>query len=391
MTYFNPDEYKKRLMSGGMDEEEAASLVAKIKESRARKGQDAVLVGQLFGLSKFGAAGKPDGKDESQEQAVASSKKNQPVKKQTASGAVATEAVIKKTEEIKRQKKKVEQVKKAVRNELSDKANEVQQRALLQKSRQEVIESQLTLFDIAPWDDDMRAMPNDWLRSALFTTRNKRMPREVMDRQSVYHVHQDVSITYTGAELRAYDDELVFLQVLEYGKRVPPGEPVTFTFYEICTDLDWPINKGYYDRVETCLTRMQATAVQFSSKRVGRLESLSLISRFRILNKGNNATQRCQVEIDLDILYLFAGKYYSRFIWEPYRKLTPTARRLFDYFVTHKEPFPLSLESFKSLCGSDSNRPSRWREQVRKACTELVGSQLVKEAWVNDDKIYCNR
>ena len=91
-------------------------------------------------------------------------------------------------------------------------------------------------------------------------------------------------------------DELVFAQVLEYAKRTPLGEPVTFTFYEICQDLGWSINGRYYKQAEDCLSRLQASAMQFSSQRLGRLESVSLIRRFRILDRGKR-TSRCQVEI----------------------------------------------------------------------------------------------
>jgi TrfA protein. len=45
---------------------------------------------------------------------------------------------------------------------------------LIHTSDDELRQSQLSLFDLAPWDDDMRAMPNDYARSALFTVRNKK-------------------------------------------------------------------------------------------------------------------------------------------------------------------------------------------------------------------------
>ena len=73
---------------------------------------------------------------------------------------------------------------------------------------------QLSLFDVAPWPDSMRAIPNDYARSALFTVKNKRQPRESYQRKEIYHVNKDVRITYTGLELRADDDELVWQQVL---------------------------------------------------------------------------------------------------------------------------------------------------------------------------------
>ena len=272
----------------------------------------------------------------------------------------------------------------------ADKVSEVKQAALLKHTKEQIKAMQLSLFDLAPWGDDMRAMPNDLARAALFTTRNKKTPREVRQQHVIFHVNKDVLITYTGIELRADDDELVWQQVLEYAKRSPVGTPVSFTFYELCTDLGWPINGRYYDKAEECLTRLQATAMQFSSGRIGRLESVSLIHRFRVLDRGKK-TSRCQVEIDEEMVVLFAGDHYSKFVWEKYRDLSPTARRMFDYFVSHREPFPMKLETFRLMCGSDSDRVKKWTEQTNKACEELNKSGLVKTSWVAGDLIYCER
>ncbi|MDF7677065.1 plasmid replication initiator TrfA [Neisseriaceae bacterium ESL0693] len=275
-------------------------------------------------------------------------------------------------------------------HDLAEQVSQAKQAALLKQTKQQIKDNQLSLFDIAPWSDTMRALPNDYARSALFTTRNKRVPREALQSEEIFHVNKDVSITYTGVELRAEDDELVWQQVLEYAKRTPLGEPVSFTFYELCQDLDWSINSRYYSKAEECLSRLQASAMQFTSKRIGRLESLSLIRRFRVLNRGTR-NSRCQVEIDEEMVVLFAGEHYSKFIWEKYRKLTPTARRMFDYFASHQEPFPMKLETFRLMCGSQSARPKKWREQVNEACEELCKSGLVEHAWVNKDFVHCKR
>lgn len=274
--------------------------------------------------------------------------------------------------------------------QLADKANELTQAALLKNTKAKIKELQLSLFDLAPWADDMRAMPNDLARAALFTVRNKRTPREARQSHVLFVVSKDVKITYTGIELRAEDDEVVWQQVLEYAKRSPVGTPVSFTFYELCKDLGWSINGRYYDKAEECLTRLQATAMQFSSGRLGRLESVSLIHRFRVLDRGKKSS-RCQVEIDEEMVVLFAGEHYSKFIWEKYRELSPTARRMFDYFASHREPYPMKLETFRLMCGSESERAARWTAQTNKACSELNQSGLVKTVWVADNMIYCQR
>lgn len=260
----------------------------------------------------------------------------------------------------------------------------------LNAAKAQIKELQLSLFDLAPWSDNLRAMPNDLARASLFTVRNKRLPRVARQAHSIFVLSKGVEITYTGIELRADDDELVWQQVLEYTKRLPVGSPATFTFYQLCKDLGWSINGRYYDKAEECLSRLQATALQFISSRFGRLESVSLIHRFRVLDRGKKSS-RCQVEIDDEIVMLFAGKYFSKFEWEKYRSLSPTARRMFDYFVSHSEPFPILLESFRLMCGSDSERPKKWTEQSIKACEELTNSGLVKKSWVACNKIYCDR
>ncbi|WP_020405883.1 plasmid replication initiator TrfA [Hahella ganghwensis] len=273
---------------------------------------------------------------------------------------------------------------------LASKVEEARQASLLNKTKEEIKEAQLSLFDIAPWADSMRALPNDYARCALFTVRNKRQPREALQSHPIYHVNKDVAIFFTGIELRAEDDELVWQQVMDYSKRCPIGTPIEFTFYELCRDVGWSINGRYYKKAEECLTRLQASAMQFESKRIGRLESLSLISRFRIVDRGKK-TSRCEVLIDEEMVMLFAGDHYSKFIWDIYRKLSPTTRRMFDYFASHQNPYPLKLETFRLMCGSESTRPKKWREQVNESCEELNASKLVTNTWVHKDLLYCDR
>lgn len=273
---------------------------------------------------------------------------------------------------------------------LAGKVDKARQAALLKHTKQEMKDLQLSLFDIAPWPDNMRALPNDYARSALFTVRNKRVPRSALQNHPIYSVNKNVTITYTGVELRAEDDELVWQQVLDYSKRSPLGEPIAFTFYELCKDLGWSINGRYYKKAEECLSRLQASSMSVSSERIGWLESLSLIHRFRILERGTRSS-RCEVMIDEEIIVLFAGDHYSKFMWEKYRKLSPTARRVFDYFVSHKEPYPLKLETFRLMCGSESIRPKKWREQVGAACDELCESGMVASTWIYNDLVHCKR
>jgi len=250
---------------------------------------------------------------------------------------------------------------------------------------------QISLFEVAPWDDEKRGLPNDYARSALFTVRNKRVSRLALQNQPIYSTNKSVSISYTGVELRAEDDELVWQQVLQFAKRTTPGDVVEFTFYELCKELGWSVNGAYYKKAEDCLSRLQASAVRFTSTRLGMLESISFLDGFKVVNRGDKKKCRCQIKISKDIITLFSGSHYSRISWQQYRRLSPIARRLYDYFSTHKEPFPLKIENFKLVCSSNVKELKKWREMTKKACKELEESKLVKFVWVENDLIKCIR
>jgi hypothetical protein len=371
---FNQQEYIKKLIVGGVDPDKAKEIASRTAYHQTKSAKAGLRpIGEaitLPGIPEPEAPALPDTTNANQNTTEAND----------AAPAVKGEAMSDKKPGRK----------KGATDALASKVDEARQAALLKHTKQEIRDAQLSLFDIAPWGDHMRALPNDYARSALFTVRNKRVPRAALQSEPIYSIGNDVNITFTGVELRAEDDELVWQQVMEYSKRSPIGDPISFTFYELCKDLGWSINGRYYKKAEECLSRLQASAMQFESKRIGRLESLSLISRFRVLDRGKR-NSRCQVMIDEEMVVLFAGDYYSRFIWDKYRKLSPTARRMFDYFASHKEPFPLKLETFRLMCGSESTRAKKWREQVGAACEELKESGLVADAWVSADSLGCRR
>lgn len=268
---------------------------------------------------------------------------------------------------------------------LQGKVNRMQQKALMRNNGVDDDD----VLQLPLWPGHMRTLPNDYARSALFTV--ARGPRRALQGQKIFHYNNGVSMSYTGIELRACDDELVWQQVMHYAREVGDLEkPMEFTLYQLCKDVGWPANNTYYKRVKATLNRLQATALNFESPRIGRIESLSLVQSFLMENVGTRK-QICRVYIDSRILLLYIGNHYTQVYWAKYRKLAPTARRLFDYICSHKEPYPLDIVTFQKMCGSRCEGSRKWRQIVQKACVELETAELVAEAYVCDNKVLCNR
>ncbi len=202
------------------------------------------------------------------------------------------------------------------------------------------------------WHEEQRAMPNEILRSALFNCRNRKQPRLYMKDAEIAMIG-DGQVIYRGEELRQ-DDELVWLHLMHLVKRLSLGECVEFTPYAFVKALCWPIKGQSYERLRITLSRMQATAIRIQSKRLGCFISVSLITKFRSRNDQNENLSRWQVWVGEEMQLLFDEDFLTRINWEV-RKSLPDgiASKLFGYWASHRQPFPVKVETLHRLCGSE--------------------------------------
>ena len=250
---------------------------------------------------------------------------------------------------------------------------------------------QLDLFESIAERNDLRHIPNDYARSSLFTARNKKAPRKSLVHEKLFHYNEHVYILYTGIELRAEDDEIVWLQILNYGKAVSLGEPFEFSVKDLVRDVNWSKSGRNYERVRECISRLKANEVlALNNKAYGKSGAISLIHKYEVINDADGRPTQYRVWINPNLILLFAGNTFTSHNWEVYRDLSPVARRLADYIESHKHPFPLSLEKFRQMCGSIDAKTFSWRQTVRKACSEVQTAGVADNAFLaKDDKICC--
>lgn len=202
------------------------------------------------------------------------------------------------------------------------------------------------------WPEGQRAMPNEILRSALFNCRNRKQARMFL-KDAEIAVIGDGQVIYRGEELRQ-DDELVWLHLMHLAKRVHLGACVDFTPYSFIKALGWAIKGQNYERLRVCLSRMQATAIRIQSKRLGCFISVSLIQKFKSRNEKNENLARWEVWVGEEMRLLFDKEFLTRVNWE-IRKSLPDgiASKLFGYWTSHRQPFPVKITTLLKLCGSE--------------------------------------
>jgi hypothetical protein len=283
---------------------------------------------------------------------------------------------------------------KSISSSDTDKLEELQRKAYLSsKGIKPNAQFQLDVFDIVANNNDLRHIPNEYARSSLFTVRNKSDGRVHLLQTKLFHYNEYITIEYTGQELRAEDDEIIWLQILNYGKNVPLGEEFEIEIKNIVKDVGWSKSGRNYERVRECVKRLRGGLVVASnSKAYGRSPSLNLIKEETGINDKNGKIVAYKIIIDKHLQLLFAGNTFTSHKWEIYRDLSPVARRLADYIGSHRHPYPLDIEKFRQICGSTYLSKTGWRRIVKNACAEIQDTgEIADQITILKDKIICNR
>ena len=241
------------------------------------------------------------------------------------------------------------------------------------------------------WPDDMRCMPNELLRSALFTAKNRKQPREILKLAPIYTIGTG-NITYTGEELRQ-DDETVWLQLIHLAKEQQAGSSIEFTPYAFCKAIKWSLNGQSYNRLRTLLTRMQATALSVYSKRLSKGVSLSMIPSFEYQDiQTGQSLNRWRVQIAPQLVEIFGDVHFSRMEWEQRLKLpVGLATWLHGYLASHKDPFPIKIETIKQGAGLTTEDKSHLISTIEKALESLNNIGFITDWKIEKDLVTVKR
>lgn len=241
------------------------------------------------------------------------------------------------------------------------------------------------------WPDEMRSLPNEILRSALFSAKNRKIPRAMMKSELIALIGEG-RISYRGEELRQ-DDETVWLQLVHLARQHVAGQLVEFTAYSFCKEIGWPINKNSYERLKECFRRMQATGLDISSKRLERGVSLSMIPFFEYEDsETQKKLPRWRVRIAPELVDLFGENYFTRVEWAQRLKLPDgLATWLHGYLASHRVPHPIKIETIAHGSGVSSKDKAELRRMIKRALTNLMTCGFLMSFELVDDLVTVKR
>lgn len=263
--------------------------------------------------------------------------------------------------------------------------------AAVTAAQQEVAERRLKA-----WADEVREAPNEALRGALFTARNRNTARQQFKSEELV-VYGNARLIYTGEELRQ-DDLDVWFQVLHFAREADLGHPIAFSPLAMKKELDMPYGRKHTDRLKTILTRLKANSLTIHSERLGKGVSLSLIRKFEY----DDALEEDKpgkdvswiVDLEPEIVKLFgSGLYTTRIEWEQRLQLKGNlAKWMQGFYASHSEPYDIKVETLIKSSGCKVSTLGKARQMIREALAELIKSGFLIEGYIdNKDKVVVKR
>ena len=235
------------------------------------------------------------------------------------------------------------------------------------------------------WRESKRSAPNEIIRSALFNVRNRQQPKQFFQDEELATIGKDITILYSGPELRQ-DDEDVWLQALHLARNttITAETSITFTPSSFRKALKWPKTGFYNKKLRECLTRLSTTSLTIHSERFKKGQNLSLVRKFNY-EVGGQALDEWELWFEPEIVALFGGNKYSEIDWGQRLGLPPLAKWVHTFYQSHKNPYPLKVESLMKACGTKAKTLKGFRRSLREALDKLVSIGYFTEYSIDKD------
>jgi hypothetical protein len=210
------------------------------------------------------------------------------------------------------------------------------------------------------WPEPVRAVPNGFLRSALFGAIKKGARRYI--KAELVAAVDSIEIRYTGERLDQGDLD-VWESVLHAVRLQELGSQCCVTSYALLKLMGLTDTGKNRATLHTRITRLVANALEVKHGRYSYMGSLIAGAA------KDEETQEWVIELNPKLRPLFAADQFTQIEWLVRHALSgkPLAQWLHGFYASHAKPYPLKVETLLELSGSENASPTSARQTLRKA------------------------
>ncbi|MGB9130870.1 MAG: plasmid replication initiator TrfA [Thiobacillus sp.] len=217
------------------------------------------------------------------------------------------------------------------------------------------------------WPEPVRAVPNSFLRSALFGAIAKG-PRRYINGEDLAAI-DGITIRYKGERLDQGDLD-VWESVLHAVRLQELGSQCRLTSYallKLMGKTDTGKNRA------TLLTRIERLVANALTVRQGRHSYIGSLIAFAA---KDDETKKWVIELDPRLRPLFAADSFTQVEWAIRHALDghQLAQWLHGFYASHAQPFSLKVETLHKLCGSEAELMSDFAKKLRKALKAVTAA-----------------
>lgn len=234
-----------------------------------------------------------------------------------------------------------------------------------------VIHAMPAMLDI--WPENVRGVPNPFLRGALFSVSQQ---REVALKRELLASVEGVEIWFKGERFNQTDLD-VWQTLLHLSRLSPLGNEVEFVAQTLLLALGRGTSGKHHEELKEDLVRLIGGVVEITWAKGRKVFVGALVSSLI----RNETTQHYVLTLNPQLKALFESGYTQ--VYWPHRRALKSnhlSKWLHGFYASHAQPYPYKVITLRSLCGSKQADLFGFRRQLRKALQQLLDIQAIA-AW----------
>ena len=236
--------------------------------------------------------------------------------------------------------------------------------ALQEKARQRAAQEQASapakVVQLPLWPEPVRAVPNGFLRSALFGAIRKGRRRFVKGEHLA--ALDGIEIHYTGerldqGDLDVYESVLHAVRLQELGSQC---RVTSYALLKLMGKTDTGKNRA---TLQTRIERLRANAIRMKQGRY------SFIGGLVDEAYKDEETQEWVIVLNPKLRALYGADQFTQIEWAVRQALDgrQLAQWLHGFYASHAKPFPMKAETLLKLAGGENANPRSAQQKLRQA------------------------
>jgi len=250
----------------------------------------------------------------------------------------------------------------------------IKEKAMQNKERQALIDAEAEqakakaeaakVIKLPIWPEAVRAVPNGFLRSALFGAIAKGKRRYMEGEQLA--ALDGVEVCYTGQRLDQGDLD-VWESVLHSVRDQNLGSQCRITSYALLKLMGKTDTGKNRETLHKRIVRLRSGTVELKQGRHVYIGGL-IDEAFK-----DEETQEWVIELNPKLRALYGADQFTQVDWSVRHALDgkPLAQWLHGFYASHAKPYPIKIETLHRLCGSDSEL-RRYRQTLHEALSSVT-------------------